>query len=80
MVFKQEGLDQRLQYDHHLRKSLLDRFYSLDTNLQAVRDGNAQQQGDFLGSVYETRIRRNPDRVQVLLFAGRLCRRTAPSS
>ena len=67
VVFKQEGLDQRLQYDEHLRKSLLDHFYSLDTNLQAVRDGQAEQLGDFLGSPYETRIRRNPDRIQVLL-------------
>jgi alpha-amylase len=67
VVFKQEGLDQRLQYDPYLRKSMLDHFYSLDTNLQAVRDGYAEQQGDFLGSAFETRIRRNPHRIQVLL-------------
>ncbi len=67
VIFKQEGLDQRLQYDHYVRKSLLDRFYSLDANLQSVRDNTAQDEGDFLGSVYETRIRRNPDRIQVLL-------------
>ncbi len=67
VVFKQAGLDQRLQYDDYVRKSMLDRFYSLDTDLQAVRDGTADQQGDFLGSIYETRIRRNPHRVQVLL-------------
>jgi hypothetical protein len=67
VVFKHEGLDQCLQYDKHLRKSMLDHFYSLDTNLQAVRDGYAEQQGDFLGSAYETRIRRKPNRIQVLL-------------
>ena len=51
-----------------------------DTNLQSVRDGNAQEEGDFLGSVYETRIRRNPDRIQVLLsregYAGGRARQT----
>ncbi|MHB0957839.1 MAG: alpha-amylase/4-alpha-glucanotransferase domain-containing protein [Pirellulaceae bacterium] len=67
VIFKQEGLDQRLQYDPHLRKSMLDHFYTLDTNLQAVRDGCAAQQGDFLESAYEARIRRNPNRIQVLL-------------
>ncbi|MHB8971744.1 MAG: alpha-amylase/4-alpha-glucanotransferase domain-containing protein [Pirellulaceae bacterium] len=67
VVFKQEGLDQRLQYDKHLRKSMLDNFYSPDANLQAVRDGRAEQLGDFLGAAYETRIRRNPHRIQVVL-------------
>ncbi len=66
VVFKQEGLDQRLQYDHYARKSLLDRFYPLDATLQSVRDATAQNVGDFLGSAYDTRIRRNPDRIQVL--------------
>jgi alpha-amylase len=66
VVFKQEGLDRHLQYDTYLRKSLLDRFYSLDADLHSVRDQAAQNEGDFLGSVYETRIRRNPDRVQVV--------------
>lgn len=67
VVFKQEGLEQRLQYDRHLRKSMLDHFYSLDADLASVRDGSAVPQGDFLGSPYETRIRRNPDRIQVVL-------------
>ncbi len=67
VVFKQEGLEQRLQYDRYLRKSMLDHFYSVDADLAAVRDGLAVPQGDFLGSPYETRIRRNPDRIQVVL-------------
>ncbi len=67
VVFKQEGLDRHLQYDHQVRKSLQDRFYDLETTLESVRDGQAAQVGDFLGSHYETRIRRNPDKVQVQL-------------
>ena len=67
VVFKQEGLDQRLQYDKYVRKSMIDHFYGLDTSLQAVRDGEEDEQGDFVGSVYETRIRRNPNRIQIQL-------------
>ncbi|MBM4088046.1 MAG: DUF1926 domain-containing protein, partial [Planctomycetes bacterium] len=63
--FKQEGLDRHLQYDRHSRKSLLDHFYSVDASLDAVVRGSAEEQGDFLGSVYETRIRRKTDRVQI---------------
>ena len=67
VTFKQEGLDQRLHYDQHVRKSLLDRFYSLDADLKSVRESAARDEGDFLDSAYDTRIRRKPDRVQVLL-------------
>jgi hypothetical protein len=65
VVFKQEGLDQRLQYDSHPRKSLVDHFYDVETNLQALRSGEAEERGDFVLSPYETRVRRNPDRIQV---------------
>ncbi len=67
VIFKQPDLDKRLQYDDHLRKSLVDLFYDNDATLEAVALGEAQQRGDFLNSVYETRIRRNPDRIQVQL-------------
>jgi alpha-amylase len=68
VVFKQEGLDQRLRYDPYPRKSMLDHFYPTDATLPLVRDGNADELGDFLGSPYETRIRRNPDRIQIQLL------------
>jgi alpha-amylase len=67
VVFKQPDLDKRLQYDDHLRKSLVDLFYDNDASLEAVVSGQAPQRGDFLNSVYEARIRRNPDRIQVQL-------------
>jgi len=67
VAFKQEGLDQRLQYDQHPRKSLLDHFYAVDTTAESVVHGTAEAQGDFLGSPYEARIRRNPNRVQIQL-------------
>jgi len=68
VVFKQKGLDQRLQYDDQLRKSLLDRFFDADATLESVAAGQAAQHGDFLGAPYTARLRRNPDRVQVVLF------------
>ena len=67
-VYKQEGLDKRLQYDAHLRKSLLDHFYAPETTLDEVAGGRAAIRGDFVGAPYEARIRRNPDRIQVLLI------------
>jgi len=65
VVFKQEGLDKRLQYDAHARKSLLDHFYDEDATAEAVAAGTATERGDFLGGIYEARIRRGRQRVQV---------------
>ena len=68
VVFKQPNLDQRLQYDDHARKSLIDLFYDNDASLEAVAAGTAAQRGDFVQGDYEARIRRNPDRIQVQLL------------
>ncbi len=65
VVFKQEGLDQRLQYDNYQRKSLLDHFFDNEATLAAIAGGQALERGDFLNGVYETKVRRNPDRIQV---------------
>ncbi len=68
VVFKQPDLDKRLQYDDHLRKSLVDLFYDNDATLEAVANNTAPQRGDFVAGAYEARIRRNPDRIQVQLL------------
>lgn len=68
VVFKQEGLDRQLQYDHYLRKSLLDHFFDNELTLDVAARGHAVERGDFLGAPYEARVRRNPDRIQVLLI------------
>jgi alpha-amylase len=67
MVFKHPDLDQRIQYDPYPRKSLLDLFYDNDATLEAVAAGQAPDRGDFTAALYEARIRRNPDRIQVQL-------------
>lgn len=65
VIFKQAGLDQRLQYDQHLRKSLIDHFYDDQATLDAVHRGDAPERGDFVGSVFDCKIRRAPNRIQV---------------
>ena len=67
VVFKQAGLDQRIQYDAYPRKSLIDLFYDGGTTLDAVASGRAKQRGDFVDGTYEARVRRNPDRIQIVL-------------
>lgn len=68
IVFKQEGLDQRLQYDQHPRRSLVDHFYDEDVSLESIRRGEASERGDFVTGSYEARLRRNPDKIQVQLM------------
>jgi alpha-amylase len=67
VIFKQEGLDGRLQYDAHPRKSLLDHFYDPQTTLGAVARGEANELGGFPWRPYEARLRRNPRRMQLQL-------------
>ena len=67
VVFKQEGLENCLSYDNHLRKSLVDHFWDQDVSLHSVASGQAEERGDFVHGEYEATIRRNPDRMQVKL-------------
>jgi alpha-amylase len=67
VVFKQAGLDQRLQYDRWPRKSLLDHVYDPTATLQSVQSAAAAEQGDFVQGVYESKIRKSSDRIQVQL-------------
>jgi alpha-amylase len=65
IVFKQAGLDQKLVYDAYRRRSLIDHFYEPGVTLSDVSGGRATELGDFVSGVYESRIRRNPERVQL---------------
>jgi len=67
VVFKQEDLDQKVQYDDYPRKSLIDLFYDDGATLKAVASGKAAVQGDFATGSYDARVRRNPDRIQIQL-------------
>lgn len=67
VVFKQAGLEQRLQYDKSQRKSLLDHFFDESATADQVLSGEAAERGDFVTGIYDTKIRRGVDRVQVQL-------------
>ena len=68
VVFKQADLDKRLQYDSRLRNSLIDHFRDEDVDALAILEGRSEERGDFADGAYTTRIRRNPDRIQVQLI------------
>ncbi len=65
VVFKQEGLDQCVQYDRYARKSLMDHFFDNDASLETVMSGESAERGDFVDLPFEAKLRRGGDRVQV---------------
>jgi hypothetical protein len=67
VIFKQKDLDQRLQFDRHPRKSLIDHFYRADVSAAAVAAGQYEELADFITGPYEAKLRRNPTRMQVQL-------------
>lgn len=67
VVFKQSGLDERLQYDLYPRKSFLEHFYDNDASLTAVVAGTAMERGDFVAQPFEAKLRRAASKVQLLL-------------
>jgi alpha-amylase len=69
VIFKQSGLDSRLQYDSYPRKSLVDHFYDPQVSLAALARGEAAERGNFVNRQYEARLRRNPNRMQAQLSA-----------
>ena len=67
VVFKQPDLDQQLFYDQRLRNSLIDHFRPDQISATELQQGQIDDLGDFADGIYQTTIRRNPDRVQVML-------------
>ncbi len=67
IVFKQADLDQRLQYDPRMRNMLVDHFWDDDVDVESLKDNSAMERGDFADGEYVATIRRNPDRIQVLM-------------
>ena len=67
IVFKQDNLDQHLGYDLRLRKMLVDHFWDEHETLANVAGAKSLDRGDFSEGVYQATIRRNPDRIQVML-------------
>ena len=67
VIFKQEGLDERLHYDQRLRANLIDHFWDEGVSVNDLMTGNAMERGDFADGEYTAKIRSKTDRVQVML-------------
>ncbi len=67
VIFKQEGLDERLQYDQRLRASLIDHFWDEDVVVDDLMASTALERGDFADGEYTAKIRSKPQRVQIML-------------
>jgi alpha-amylase len=67
VVFKQQGLEQKVVYDPYRRLALVDHFYAPDTTRDEVVANRAVECGDFVTSAYAARIRRSAARVQLLM-------------
>ena len=65
VVFKQKGLQERLQYDVRSRHSLIDYFFDTDTTIDQVQLGQASQCGDFADLPFDARLMRAADKIQV---------------
>lgn len=65
--FKQPNLDQKLAYDAWDRKSLTDHFFQPALTLEQHRRGEGTL-SDFHSGVYETLLRRTPERVEAKMW------------
>ena len=50
---KEPGLEKLLQYDSHVRESLLDHFYPADAAVPALKRNEVAEWGDFIGAEYD---------------------------
>ena len=65
VIFKQEGLDQRLGYDAWKRQCLVDHFFPAGVTPEEVARGSAEELGEFVLGTYESKLRRSEGRVQL---------------
>lgn len=65
VVFKQAGLEKRLQYDRLPKKSMMDHFWDLDVTLESVARGEAHSRSEFATSIYDAKIRKGAGKIQV---------------
>lgn len=67
IVLKRNDLDAFLATDSRMRKSMVDHFWDETTLPADLLSGRAAELGDFASGTWEATLRRNPDRIQVLL-------------
>lgn len=55
-IFKQEGLEKRLQYDQFPRKALLDQFFTSDATAERLYSGEVEADKAFCALPYQARL------------------------
>jgi len=65
--FKQPGLESLLQYDHYLRKSLIDHFWGAEATLADVAATRATERGDFVSAPYHYAVNTSGGRTELIL-------------
>ena len=65
VIFKQEGLEKRLQYDLQKRNSMIDRFYDDDVTLEQIYNGEATERGDFASGEFLAKQRDGNNKIQI---------------
>ena len=65
---KEKDLDQYLHFDRYRRASFLDHFIPGPMDFDSFRRGQCQEEGDFIGGLYETDLDKD-DRNQGILFS-----------
>ena len=67
IVLKQANLDDRLVYDRHPRKALVDHFLAPGTTLDDLAACRDVDRGDFALGTYFAKVRREPNRASVVM-------------
>jgi alpha-amylase len=67
VILKQTGLDQLLQYDAYLRKSLIDHFYEPHVTAQDLAAVQERELGDFVTAPYDPELQRTGGEVRLTL-------------
>ena len=67
VVLKQDDLDQRLVYDRHPRKALVDHFFAPETTLDDLVACRDVDLGDFAAGTYLSRVQRSGSQVAVVM-------------
>ncbi|MCL2348772.1 MAG: DUF1926 domain-containing protein [Planctomycetaceae bacterium] len=67
IVFKQQGLQDRLQCDNYCRKCFVDLFYDDDVSFDAVRNGQQRLHSTFHESEYHATLYRTDTQAQLIL-------------
>ena len=67
VVFKQEGLNERVQYDNYARKSLVDMFYDCDVTIDAVRNGRQRLHSSLHESEYQVKLYQTDSQITLVM-------------